>query len=51
MNAMRYAPWKGILLTLAPLVPASLLVGPVAGQAAAFGAAAIAMVWAASARV
>lgn len=51
MDITRYAPWKGVMLSLAPLVPASYLFGPVLGQAAAFAAAATAMVWAAHRRV
>ncbi|MEM7442770.1 MAG: hypothetical protein AAF414_05490 [Pseudomonadota bacterium] len=51
MTVTRYAPWKGIALTLAPLLPASLLFGPTAGQAVAFAGAGLAMFWAASARV
>lgn len=51
MTLMRYAPWKGVLLTLAPLIPASYLFGPIVGQATAFAAAAAAMIWAASRRV
>jgi len=50
MNVIRYAPWKGVMLTLAPLVPASLVFGPIIGQATAFAGAATAMIWAANAR-
>ena len=51
MSMMQYAPWKGIVLTLAPLLPASFLLGPVAGQGVAFAAAAAAMIWAIGRRV
>ena len=50
MTVTRYAPWKGIMLTMAPLLPASYIFGATIGQALAFAGAGLAMIWAASAR-